>query len=250
MHSDAEGCNEFTYCGDLVGMSSIYASAPGEAYNFLNEFYNTVFDILHVYDQAAKDREVYMFSDSLIVTGDDPQRFVEAMCGVYMRLLSNSLLLRGGVVRGRLRFDPRQTRSNFHKLLPQDNTLARANGLEKSVKGARFVIDADIAGGLIAPMTEWLTLQGYSTNPMRDRDVPLQRSIVPLIHSGAFEILYPVYERPHVDESQLRTIIERLDYLANASPPDVGVHYAATIHLIQHAEMRRSHMPIRRAPLP
>src|SRR5947207_2394818 len=87
--------NEFTYCGDLVGTSSMYANAPSEAYNFLNRFYNTVFGLLADYQHGVLGREVYMFSDSVIVTGDSPEEFVRSMCGVYMTLLNNSLLLRG-----------------------------------------------------------------------------------------------------------------------------------------------------------
>ncbi len=133
-----------------------------------------------------------MFSDSLVVTGDDSGAFVGSVCGVYLALLNSSLLLRGGMVSGRLEFDPRQTRSHFQKMLPQNDTLARANALEKSVKGARLVIDSEIAHRLIEPRRDWLTLQGYITNPMPETDMALQRSIVPLGNSGGFEILYPV----------------------------------------------------------
>lgn len=233
---------EFTYCGDLVGTSSIYASAPGEAYSFLNKFYNTVFDLLGTYDQGNANRKVYMFSDSLIVTGDDWTAFVTAICRVYVALLQSSLMLRGGIATGRLEFDPRKTRENFQKMLPQDDTLARANALEKSVKGARLVVEARIAHQLIGPMQEWLTLQGYIMNPTAPGATALQRSIVPLGATGSFEILYPVHEAATVDEAQLRAITRRLDYLAHASPHDALVHYRETLGLIKHSQERRSHV--------
>src|SRR4051812_28748162 len=118
---------EFTYCGDLVGTSTLYANAPGEAYQFLNEFYNTVFGGLAAYQQQGHHRNVYMFSDSLIVSGDDCAAFFRSMCGVHMALLASCLLLRGGMVKGRLQSDPRHTREDFAKMLPQGDSLARAN---------------------------------------------------------------------------------------------------------------------------
>ena len=234
--------DEFTYCGHLVGTASIYANAPREAYSFLNHFYNTVFGMLGGYQNGGQSREVYMFSDSLIVTGDDFAGFVESMCGVYIALLGRSLLLRGGMVKGKLTFDPRKTRQNFQKMLPEDDALARASALEKSVKGARFVVESPIAHQLIGPMHEWLTLQGYIGNPASRTDMALERSISPLPNNGAFEILYPVHEKARTDDSTLRTIEGRMYYLMNASPADVGIHYSETIRLIKHSEERRSHI--------
>src|SRR5262249_38588432 len=152
--------------------------------------------LLASYDQGKANREVYMFSDSLIVTGDDSTAFVSSICSVYLTLLNSSLLLRGAMVSGRLQFDPRQTRDNFQKMLPQNDTLARANALKELVKGARLVGDVEIAERLLGPRRDWLTEQGYIRNPAPETATLLQRSIAPLGGTGAFEVLYPVHEKP------------------------------------------------------
>jgi hypothetical protein len=41
--------NEFTFYGDLVGISSLYAATPKGAYNALNDYYNIVFHGLDAY---------------------------------------------------------------------------------------------------------------------------------------------------------------------------------------------------------
>jgi hypothetical protein len=189
-----------------------------------------------------------MFSDSIIVTGDSPEEFVRSMCGVYMTLLNSSLLLRGGMVAGRLEFDPRQTRENFQKMLPQGDALARANALEKSVKGARFIVAPEIASQLVGSRREWLTLQGYIADPLLGADVPLQRSVAPVANGGGFEILYPVHERERADDATLSRDVEHLLYLVNASPPEVAVHYGETIAVIRHSQLRRTHMSRRVVP--
>ena len=59
----------FTYCGDLVGVTSLYQSTPEGAYNLLNVFYNEVFSGLSAFHREdLHNHEVTMFSDTNIVT--------------------------------------------------------------------------------------------------------------------------------------------------------------------------------------
>jgi len=67
---------EFTFYADLVGTSALYASSPDQAYRKLNEYYNEVFHGLSAYYTGNVNRKVEMYSDSLVVTGDDPQIFL------------------------------------------------------------------------------------------------------------------------------------------------------------------------------
>jgi len=119
--------------GDLVGISSLYASSPKGAYNALNDYYNEVFFSLQDYYTGKVQRKIEMFSDCLIITGNDPDAFINSMSAVYGNLISKGLLLRGGMVTGSLDFDLSVTVSNFTKRLPSTDVLARAVSLERMV---------------------------------------------------------------------------------------------------------------------
>jgi len=130
----------FTYLGDLLGISSLYRASQDNAYNSLNHFYNTVFTYLEPY-YKKRGVNVRMFSDSLIVTGPDPVAFIQTMAPIYIKLLSDGLMLRGVMVHGKLENERRVTRKNFQKFLPIDDSLARAAWLEKQVKGCRLIVE-------------------------------------------------------------------------------------------------------------
>jgi hypothetical protein len=82
---------------------------------------------------------------------------------LYCDLLEKGLLLRGAMVYGQLEFEPRITIRNYQKMLPQDDTLARAVGLKKTVKGTRLLILIEPASAdrLLRKCEEWLTQEGY-----------------------------------------------------------------------------------------
>ena len=62
---------DFTFYGDLLGISSMYKLSPTQAYERLNDFYNITFSSIE--EQWADDNslEAYMFSDSLLAYGDN-----------------------------------------------------------------------------------------------------------------------------------------------------------------------------------
>ncbi|MBE2203929.1 MAG: hypothetical protein IAE94_06305 [Chthoniobacterales bacterium] len=245
---------EFTYCGDLVGISSIYSNAPDAAYDLLSQFYNTAYRALENYQKRDLDCKVYMFSDSLIVTGGNADAFVRSMCDLYMSNLNHSTLLRGGIVSGRLDFDLRVSRENFEKKLPRSDKLAKASALEKSVKGARFVIEPELAAQLLARTPRWRTLQGYLGDLMENFNFELERSIAPLPTGGGFEVLYPVFLNvpfdngvgpSRVSDELIARNLARMEYLAAASSSEVIAHYQATKQVLEHSQLRRKHMPVR-----
>jgi hypothetical protein len=252
MNSSDSDSNTFTYCGDLVGVSSVYANAPKQAYNLLSQFYNVAYTALQDYQKRNKGAKVYMLSDTLIVTGTKPEMFVRAMCDIYMSLLNGSVLLRGGMVLGKLEFDPRESHSAFEKRLPSTERLAKASALEKSAKGARFIVESALAQQLLSAREDWLTLQGYVNDPMTGQDMELQRSIAPIASGGGYEVLYPVLlnveasyrglPETRIDSELIHRDIERLSYLECSSPPDIASHYSETIRLLKHSLLRRSHM--------
>lgn len=80
----------FTFYGDLVGISSAYEASPEGAYQKLHEYYNEMFVGLTAYYEGYPERHVEMFSDSIVVSGDDPLEFLCTIAPVYMKLLSNA----------------------------------------------------------------------------------------------------------------------------------------------------------------
>ena len=156
------------------------------------------------------------------------------------------------MVRGRLEFEPRKTRPDFEKKLPPNAILAKASALEKSTKGARFVIEPEIAHELLSSMQGWLTLQGYINEPIEGKDMALLRSISPLPTGGGYEVLYPVFvnaDREIRGISIMRTssalvsrVIDKLAFLECSSPPEIVAHYSETLRLLRHSMERRKHM--------
>ncbi len=228
---------EFTFYADLVGISALYAASPTHAYEKLNEYYNDVFHGLDAYYVAGTDRKVEMYSDSLVVSGYDPQLFLSTVAPVYMTLLSKGLLLRGGMVRGRLNFDVRITTTNFSKNLPDSDVLARCVAMERKVKGARLVMSSEIAEPFFGNCRDWLTLQGYASNRrLGNTDIALQRSIIPLPDGSAYELLFPVLAL--FEESIIDMRIGEMNYLIKQLPRDISSHHAETKSLLIHGKER------------
>jgi hypothetical protein len=228
---------DFTFYADLVGISALYAASPTHAYEKLNEYYNTVFYGLSAYYDGVATRKVEMYSDSLVVSGDDPQLFLSTMAPVYMTLLSKGLLLRGGMVRGRLGFDVRITTQNFQKSLPDSDVIARCVALERKVKGARFLVSSDIAESFFQTIRTWLTLQGYAADRRPGiSELLLQRALVPLADGTAYELLFPVLALTEADTIKRR--VEEMNYQIKQLPRDVSAHHSDTKTLLLHSEER------------
>lgn len=228
---------DFTFYADLVGISALYAASPTHAYEKLNEYYNTVFHGLSAYYSGTTTRKVEMYSDSLVVSGDDPQLFISTMAPVYMTLLSKGLLLRGGMVLGHLDFDVRITTQNFQKSLPDSDVLARCVALERKVKGARFLLSTDIAEPFFHIIRKWLTLQGYAADRRPGiSELLLQRSLVPLADGTAYELLFPVLALS--DAETIKRRVEEMNYQIKQLPRDISTHHSDTKTLLLHSEER------------
>ena len=136
-----------------------------------------------------------MFGDSLMFYGDDIEAGLEQLHSLYMRLIHKGLLLRGAIVKGKLQYEPLLTFDNYEKKLPQDDTLARVMVLESTTKGARLLIENQLAAELLDQYPEWLTQEGYimSFSNRHYASVPhtsmLQR-ISPTPGQDTYEYLY------------------------------------------------------------
>ena len=95
------------------------------------------------------------------------------------------------MVKGRLKFEPRLTIENFRKMLPKDDTLARAVGLESTHKGSRLLIENDLASDLLNNHQQWLTSEGYIRNVcLNVRTKDILRRICPTPNNSTYELLY------------------------------------------------------------
>ncbi len=233
----------FTFYGDLLGISSMYRLAPQRAYERLNDFYNTTFSSIEEQWAAEDNLETIMFSDSLLIYGDNPESALERLSVVYMKLHNEGLLFRGAMVKGRIAFEPRMDRHNFRNMIPTNDTLARAVILESAQKGARLIVENRLAQDLLQNVPEWATHDGYVRKPNL-HDVPrdhILRRLSPTPDNMAYEVLY--FWICHPDLTDLRIDYkmkkEEFEEIQKGMAKNVGDHYRATIDLLERCESRQ-----------
>ena len=232
---------EYTYYGDLLAISGQYHLTPDTAYNRLNDFYNTTFSSLKDYCENRTDVNVNMFSDSLLIWGEDAEGMLIELQKVYTYLIDQGLMLRGAMVDGKLQFDPRRTIDNIRKELPTSDILARALGLEKSQKGARLLIENKLAEKLLDQNREWLTHEGYIRRIQSDFNIDsILRRISPTPDNKTYELLYfwvcpddawrveLDYDRKRSEFKEISKMLER----------KFSVQYDETIKLLDRCKAR------------
>jgi hypothetical protein len=237
---------DFTYYGDILGISGYYRLNPSVAKEKLNQFYDITFDSLSEYCRQNDSAKVAMFSDSLLFYGDDVFAALEQLHSVYAKLLREGLLLRGAVVKGKLQFEPHLTFENYEKRLPQDDTLARAAGLEKTKKGARLLIEKQLAADLLEEYPEWLTQEGYvmSFAEKRYAAVPtgsILRRISPTPEQDTYEYLYFWISEGHKAYLGLdrEVRLRDLEVIKSMSSESISAQYKETIDLLKRCRARQ-----------
>lgn len=225
---------QFTFYGDLLGIGSAYRLSAKAAYQKLNDFYNETFRTLDAFCNHHVNY-VEMFSDSLLIKGDDALSALADIASVFANLIRKGLLLRGAIVKGKLSYDARVTKPNFEKRLPEDDTLARAVGLEKIQKGSRFLIEPALANELMQDCSEWLTHEGYIRSIRQNGPEPLRR-ICPTPDSNSYEYLY--YWRDRTLFSDYGREIKNLKAIMGMYDKLTREHFEETIGVIQRAQQR------------
>lgn len=236
----------FTFYGDLLGISSLYKLSPAVAREKLNEFYNTTFFSVEEEWERQHGVHTIMLSDSVLITGHaPPASALEQLLRVYMKLLHKGLLLRGAIVSGTLEFEARVTRQNFEKMLPQDDTLARAAGLEGTQKGARLLIEPKLAQTLLQEEPAWLTHEGYVGNVQgmsRQSYESVLRRICPTPDGSCYELLYFWVQSQDLNHhaTDYRRKRDELGEIRKMVREDLGAHYKETAELLSRCESRHT----------
>lgn len=236
----------FTFYGDLMGMSGYYKLSSDIAKEKLHEFYNTVFHALSDYCNDNPTFKVHMFSGILLIYGDDAKIGLEKIHNVYINLLHKNILLRGAAVSGRLSFDIRTELENFSKQQPNDDTLARAVGLEQTKKGARFLIEAKLATELLNDYPQWLLHEGYLTHQHGSYDrVPIDdpiRRIAPTPEQDGYEFLYFWVCNRHMKhhETDYNKRIKILSDLKGMLRDRTAEYMTETISLLKRCKARQA----------
>jgi hypothetical protein len=237
----------FTYYGDLLGISGLYKLSPEIAYEKLNLFYNMTFASIDAQWQNRSGSKITMFSDSVLMWGNDAQGALRQLASLYTKLLAEGLLLRGAIVKDKLTFDPRLERRHFEKRLPTDNTLARAVGLESTHKGARLLIESPLANALLRSVPQWATAHGYITGPRpRNPQIPhdsVLRRIAPTPEGYCYELLYFWDFCAEANEMDVdyKANREQLEEVHKMLKEDVGIHYKETVSLLKRCEARHAY---------
>jgi hypothetical protein len=227
----------FTFYGDLIGISSLYRLSAEIAHERLNKFYNIAFRTLDPRWEEENDVKEWMISDSVLISGRNPEAALSQLVSVYTELLREGLMLRGAIVAGELRFEPRVTRANFQKSLPQDDTLARAVGLERTQKGARLLIENTLAQTLLEHEPDWLTQDGYVRNIRGHNSTPFDsvlRRITPTPDGSTYELLYFWPDRL-TDYQQKRNELNEIKKMVGEN---IAEHYKETVDLLARSKSR------------
>lgn len=229
----------FTYYGDLLGVGAAYNLGPEVAYRKLNAFYNTAFARFEpLCNQLRPTIHVQMFSDSLVIWGEGPERVLQPLQETYLDLLSKGLMLRGALVSGALEKEPRMEAKGFRKFLPLNDTLARAVGLEGTVKGARLLIESDLARKLLVNIPDWLTLEGYLANVHPEvPEASMLRRICPAPSGTSYELLYFWSSLNRTAENA--EIGDQLKELAEFQEPGVAEHLRETAKVLRRGQLRQ-----------
>lgn len=229
----------FTFYGDLLGISNAYKLSPQAGYEKLDRFYNLCFQHLKTACQGGR-ANVNLFSDSILFWGNNAESALGSLKQLYMDLTSEGLLLRGAIIRGKLEFDPRFTVNNFEKNLPKGDILPRAVGFAKNFKGARLIVDQEIAHDQL-PSVDWHTVEGYLRANHDYQRIPrfdLRRFICPVPDGTSYELLYFYPIQPGTQSSNYGDIIRRLQNTAELVSKDVSDHYKETIGVIKRSQLR------------
>ena len=231
----------FTFYGDLLGIGAAYQLGPQVAYAKLDDFYNTVFGRFQERcDQPGDQLQVHMFSDSVVVWSRHADRILDDLLTLYLKLLGRGLLLRGAIVDGALEREPRVEGRNFRKFLPANDTLARAVGLEKTVKGARLLIEPALAQKILSDQQQWLTVEGYVAHP--DALVPMDsilRRICPAPSGSTYELLYGWSNVRTPEDVAVDGIASALGEATEFHDAQVAEHFSETIKVLHRSELRQ-----------
>jgi hypothetical protein len=180
-----------------------------------------------------------MMSDSILVWGHRGTEIIPQLARLYENLFDQGLLLRGAIVSGTLEIDPRVTLDNFDKMMPANDALARAVGLESSYKGARYLLDTPLATQLLSPVRAWLTHDGYVRDPQvrpRQPQHDILRRICPTPDNSHYEYLHfwSVDPQPR-DYGQRKRELKEISQMLRS---DIAEHYKETIALLERSQSR------------
>jgi len=235
---------EFTYYGDLLGVSNYYALGADIAYKKLNNFYNITFNTLRPFcDRHIGNVNIDMFSDSLLIRGCiDASELLGELQNLYLNLIEKDILLRGALVKGRLEWDVRITLENFHKSLPRDDYLAKSMSLQKGFSGARLLIDNQLARDIFRHNNcqDWATFEGYANSIARDvpLDSPIRR-ICPVPSGQLYEFLY--FWLTDQQQYNIPAIREKLTHTSTMTNSEINKHYSDTLCLLERSVEQRNY---------
>ncbi|MDD5691723.1 MAG: hypothetical protein PHP10_00940 [Candidatus Omnitrophica bacterium] len=230
---------EFTFYGDLLGISNLYQIETTLAKQKLDIFYNNVFN--NFKDMVlANEMRGFLFSDSLFITSKKLKTILIKLGDLYEELFERNIFIRGAIVSGTLDFDPRIQLDNLPKMLPSTDALFRANSLENSVNGMRLLIEKDLAKQILPE--EWLTEDLYKNNIILDDidQYDFRRKIILTSEWNAYEYLWMCHLNPsEIFGPPISELMERL----NRDPYEIiderilQLPKAVRVHLEQTKEL-------------
>ena len=137
--------------------------------------------------------------------------------------------------------------------MADDDSLARAVGLESTKKGARLLIEPQLAENMLAEYPEWLTHEGYintqghSNIPNRNHYTGVSyesvlRRIAPTPEQDSYECLYfwTCHRSLGHDDIDYEVKIDDLDEIKGMLGENIANHYGETIALLRRCNKRQN----------
>lgn len=226
---------------DLLGFSKLVVEDSSHAEQLLIDFYDLAQKTKM--NEEYKCLELFLFSDSLIVQGDDVSKVVNYMCCLYRSALKycetnpNVMLCRGGIARGEVITQKNCQRPNIPENFIVSPALTHASKMEKLVKGQRLLLSAN--------ELEKLETLSHFWNPKINGICYSQPSIKPIElflkykHKYKYKYqdvlwardLVKEYDESKVETAALVNIAAKLFNENQKKPKGILSHYAETLRI-------------------
>jgi hypothetical protein len=118
--------------------------------------------------------------------------------------------------------------------------LARAVGLEKIKKGARLLLEREIATEILVDCPDWRTHEDYIKNiPKKIPKNDIRRRIAPTPEQDYYECLYFWNCRESISPNDYNAKTKELESIRVMLKDDIAEHYKETIALLKRCQNRQ-----------
>ncbi len=216
---------------DLLGFSEFVVSDLKQAKQLLDDFYNL--SQRTKISKGYKDLELFLFSDSLLLQGNDISSVVNYMCCLYRSALKYCkkgliMLCRGGIARGCVITQKRRQAPNVIKNFIISPALTHAAKMESLVKGQRLLLSANEHEELSHFWNHDIESICYDQPSVKPSKLFLKYKYRDILWARDLAKEYPESKK---ETTNLINIAAELFNKNYKKPKSVSLHYAETLRI-------------------